>query len=65
MKVVLYCESGFGTFAGKFFDQLWDDFISISDQAEIGNLENGCIRVLVNSYDDPRIFHASQVLDCS
>src|ERR1700677_5004527 len=45
------------------FQQLRDDLEQVADHAEVGQLEDGCLRVLVDGDDGLRGLHAGPVLD--
>src|SRR5439155_4760216 len=43
--------------------QLRDDLVQVADDSEVGELEDRCVRVLVDRDDRPRALHADLVLD--
>src|SRR5581483_11488071 len=43
--------------------QLWNDLVHVADDAEIGELEDRRVRILVDRDDDVRALHAHLVLD--
>ena len=45
--------------------QLRDDLVQVADDAEVAELEDGCVRVLVDRDDHVRALHAHLVLDCT
>src|SRR5262245_55067500 len=47
----------------QFSNQRRGDFEDVALDPVIGNLENGCLRVLVDRDDGPRAFHSDEVLN--
>ena len=38
-------------------------FEKVGDEAEVGDLEDGCLGVLVDGHDELRVLHAGQMLN--
>jgi hypothetical protein len=53
----------YGVMSLQLLGQLGDGDKEISDQAVVGNLEDGCLGILVNGNNGLGVLHAGQVLD--
>src|SRR3546814_17716993 len=49
--------------ASEFIGEFGDDFVEVADEADVGDLEDGGVLILVYGDDGLRILHAGEVLD--
>ena len=50
-------------YSSHFAFHLGHGFEKVGDEAEVGDLEDGCLGVLVDGHDELRVLHAGQMLN--